>query len=158
MIVSFDLDETLFVNPAAVSIEEAPPFPRSVLYPDRLRKGAPEFLRWMHESGIQVWIYTTSNRSERYIRHYFRFYGVQIDQVVNAARHEKEVQRNRKDPLPSKYPAYYHIDLHVDDEMNVYQNGVSHGFRVFLLHDEDPQWTSKLRQEIERIRRIKEQQ
>jgi hypothetical protein len=156
MIVSFDLDETLFVNPAAVSIEEAPPFPRSVLYPDRLRKGAPEFLRWMHESGIQVWIYTTSNRSERYIRHYFRFYGVQIDQVVNAARHEKEVQRNRKDPLPSKYPAYYHIDLHVDDEMNVYQNGVAYGFRVFLLHDEDPQWTDKLRQEIERIRRIKE--
>ncbi|MCR4645807.1 MAG: HAD family hydrolase [Oscillospiraceae bacterium] len=155
MIVSFDLDETLFVNPEKVGTETELGFPRRLLYPDRLRKGAPELLQWMHESGIQVWIYTTSNRSERYIRNYFRFYDVQIDQVVNAVRHEKEVQRNRKDPLPSKYPAFYHIDLHVDDERNVYQNGVAYGFRVFLLHDEDPQWTDKLRQEIERIRRIK---
>ena len=158
MIVSFDLDETLFVNPEAVHIEPAPKFPLDLVYRDRLRAGAPELLQWMNNSGIELWIYTTSNRSERYIRNYFKYYGVRIDSIVNAVRHEKEVQRGRKDPLPSKYPAYYHIDLHVDDERNVYENGIAYGFRVHLLHDEDPQWTEKLRQEIERIRRIKEQQ
>ena len=154
MIVSFDLDETLFVNPEAVSTEPAPKFPLDLVYRDRLRKGAPALLQWLNTSGIELGIYTTSNRTERYIRGYFKYYGVRIDSIVNAKRHDAEVQRGRKEPLPSKYPAFYHIDLHVDDEKNVWQNGIAYGFRVYLLHDEDPQWTDKLRREITRIRTI----
>lgn len=157
MIVSFDLDETLFVNPERVSTEPEMRFPWRMLYPDRLRAGAAELLLWMNTTGINLWIYTTSNRSERYIQNYFRYYRVRIDNVVNAPRHERDVQCNRKTPMPSKNPAYYHIDLHVDDEKSVYENGFIYGFRVFHLHEEDARWTEKLRKEIERIQRIKNQ-
>lgn len=154
MTVSFDLDETLFVNPEKVPTEDKLDFPLNRIYKDSLRAGTVELLQWINNSGIKLWIYTTSYRSERYIRNIFRHYGVRIDYIINGERHAKEVQGNKKEIMPSKYPAKYHIDLHVDDEISVYQNGVAHGFRVYLLRENDTDWTDNIKAEINRIRRI----
>ena len=155
MKVSFDLDETLFVNPEKVETEKDFPFPLSCIFKDRLRKGAVELLKWINEKGYELWIYTTSCRTESYIRNYFRFFGVKIDSIVNEKRHLKEVQRDRKEAMPSKYPSAYHIDLHVDDEMSVYQNGIACGFKVYLINNEDTKWTENLKAYIERINNSK---
>ncbi len=154
MIVSFDLDETLFVNPEKVPTEEPLKFLLNKIYRDRLRKGTPELLKWINNSGIKLWIYTTSYRSERYIRNIFRHYGIKIDYIINGKRHAEEVQGSKKEIMPSKYPAKYHIDLHVDDEISVYQNGIAHGFRVYLLREDDNKWTERLKAEIIRIKKI----
>lgn len=45
--------------------------------------------------------------------------------------------------MPSKCPNYYHIDLHVDDDLSVAQNGRSNGFRVFLVGAQDDDWDKK---------------
>ena len=50
MKISFDLDETLFVNPAEVPTEPELKFPYNKLYRDRLRKGAVELLKEINES------------------------------------------------------------------------------------------------------------
>ena len=63
-----------------------------------------------------MWIYTSSFRSERYIRSLFRCYGVRLDGIVNGSRHLREVQRDRREILPQKLPNRYHISLHIDDE------------------------------------------
>ena len=55
--------------------------------------------------------------------------------------------------MPSKYSSKYHIDLHVDDEISVYQNGIAHGFRVLLLKENDDEWVNNLKAEINRIAR-----
>ncbi len=57
--------------------------------------------------------------------------------------------------MPSKYPAKYHIDLHIDDEISVYQNGIAHGFRVYLLKENDNERVDNLKAEINRIKRIR---
>lgn len=152
MIVSFDLDETLFVNPEKVPAEKTLKFPFNKIYRDRLRKGTPELLQWINDNDIELWIYTTSYRSPRYIGGIFRHYGIRTDNIINGKRHAEEVQGSKKEIMPSKYPAKYHIDLHVDDEISVYQNGIAHGFRVYLLREDDTNWTERLKAEIIRIK------
>ncbi|MBO4877607.1 MAG: HAD family hydrolase [Ruminococcus sp.] len=154
MKISFDLDETLFVNPAEVPTEPELKFPYNKLYRDRLRKGAVELLKEINESDTELWIYTTSNRSLRYIRGIFGHYGIRIDSIVNAPRHEAEVARGRSN-FPSKYPSVYRIDLHVDDEKSVYENGIAYGFRVYRITNDDADWADNIRRELERIRRGK---
>lgn len=155
MTVSFDLDETLFINPEKVPAENKLKFPLDRIYRDRLRKGTTELLQWINRNDIKLWIYTTSCRSERYIKNIFRHYGVKIDNIINGKRHVEEVQKNNTEILPSKYPSKYHIDLHVDDEISVYQNGISYGFRVYLLKENDTHWTDNIRAEILRIQKLK---
>ena len=76
MRVSFDLDEVLFVSPKTHKTEPALPFPLNRVFSERLRLGTPELIRSLQAAGYQVWIYTSSERSERYIRWLFRLYGI----------------------------------------------------------------------------------
>ena len=156
MIVSFDLDDTLFVSENEFKTEPAPKFPKNLIYKERLRKGTVEMMQYIRSQDIQLWIYTTSFRTPKYIRGLFKCYGIKLDNIVNGARHAREVQVGHTESLPSKYPSKYRIDLHVDDDISVYQNGQSLGFHVFLIGGPDDQWTDKLKKEIERVRKIKE--
>ena len=154
MIVSFDLDDTLFVSEKAFQTEPPLPFPLRLLYKERLRAGTVALLRRLREQGHQVWIYTTSYRSERYIRQLFRQYGIRFDGIINRPRHLKEVQKNNPQPLPQKMPAFYRIGLHIDDEDVIHQNGRRYGFRTFKVCDPDEHWVRKVIAEAERIRDI----
>ena len=116
MRVSFDLDEVLFVSPKTHKTEPPLIFPLNRLFRERLRLGTPELVNKLQERGYEVWIYTSSFRSERYIRWLFRFYGVTFDGIVNGERHLKEVQRSNQTVLPQKMPSRYRISMHVDDE------------------------------------------
>ena len=79
MRISFDLDEVLFVSPKTHKTEPPLPFPLSRIFQERLRLGAPDLIRSLQASGYQVWIYTSSFRTERYIRWLFRLYGVRLE-------------------------------------------------------------------------------
>lgn len=154
MIVSFDLDDTLFVSPKNFKTEKELIFPFNKIFKERLRLGTIRLFRYLKEQDIKVWIYTTSYRSEPYIRNLFRCYGIKPDSVVNGEKHAQEVQRDRREAMPSKYPARYRIDLHVDDDISVAQNGKIYGFKVFLVGEQDDNWAEKVIEEIERIRKI----
>ena len=153
MRVSFDLDDTLFISPKKTKAEPELSFPFSVFYPDRLRAGTVFLMNYLHEHGTEVWIYTTSFRSERYIRNLFRHYHIQIDEVVNGARHAKEVQANKAEAMPSKYPSHYRIDLHIDDDISVLENGNYYGFRVYLIQEDDQYWTENIIAQIQKIKK-----
>lgn len=154
MRVSFDLDDTLFVDPGKFKTEKALPFPFNRIYKERLRAGTIDLFKHLCENGIEPWIYTTSFRSERYIRRLFRRYGIKPREIVNGERHTREVQRDGCEAMPSKYPAKYRIDLHIDDDISVKQNGDAYGFRVHIVGAEDERWTEKIIERIEEIRRF----
>lgn len=151
MRVSFDLDDTLFVDPKKFSAESSLQFPFNKLYKERLRLGTISLLKALKEKGVEVWIYTTSFRSERYIRGLFRRYGISVDGIVNGFRHSSEVQSGKREPMPSKYPSKYKIDLHIDDDISVKQNGDTYGFRVMIIGEDDPDWTRKITECIDKI-------
>lgn len=154
MRVSFDLDEVLFVSPKTHKTEPALPFPLNRVFSERLRLGTLELIRSLQAAGYQVWIYTSSERSERYIRWLFRLYGICLDGVVNAERHLREVQRGRREPLPQKLPSRYRISLHVDDESVVASWGREYGFKTYLLNAQDDDWKEKIMACADRIRQM----
>ena len=81
MIVSFDLDDTLFVSESKFKTEPQLKFPWNHIYRERLRLGTVALMKYIRQKNIQLWIYTTSYRSERYIRGLFRHYGIRLDQI-----------------------------------------------------------------------------
>ena len=154
MRVSFDLDEVLFVDPDRYETEDPPRFPLNRLFPERLRKGTPALIGELQRLGFEVWVYTSSFRTETYIRALFRQYGVRFDGIVNGFRHRDEVQGKRTQPMPTKMPGYYRISLHIDDEESVIENGRVHGFHTLRVYEPDPQWAEKIIAEALRIRRL----
>ena len=155
MRVSFDLDEVLFVSPQTHKTEPPLPFPLDRIFRERLRLGTPALIRELQSLGYEVWIYTSSFRSEKYIRRLFRCYGVRLDGIVNAERHLREVQRGHSSPLPQKMPNRYRISLHVDDESVVCSWGRENGYSTYQLDAQDDDWKEKI---IQRAREVCEQE
>ncbi|MBO5555562.1 MAG: HAD family hydrolase [Oscillospiraceae bacterium] len=156
MRISFDLDDVLFVSPETYETEPAPRFPYNRLFPDRLRKGTPQLIHALQKKGFEVWIYTSSYRTEMYLKALFRAYGIRFDGIVNGQRHESEVQRDRKERLPQKLPNFYRISLHIDDEKRVAEHGRQYGFRTFRVFEPDEQWAEKVLAEAERVERLEQ--
>lgn len=142
--ISFDLDEVLFVSPNTHKTEHALPFPLNKIFIERIRLGTPKLINELQDRGYEVWVYTSSYRSERYIKMLFRLYGVKFDEIVNAQRHLKEVQRDKSETLPQKLPNRYRISLHIDDEEVVASYGKAYGFEVFNLNAQDDDWEEKI--------------
>ena len=153
MRVSFDLDEVLFVWPETHKTEPALKFPLNLMYKERLRLGTPHLINRLQSLGYEVWVYTSSFRSESYIRNLFWFYGVHFDGIVNGTRHLKEVQRDNKFTLPQKVPPRYRISLHVDDEAVICSLGREYGFEAYQLDAQDDDWEEKIVERAEMIKR-----
>lgn len=158
MRVSFDLDEVLFVSPLTHSTESELRFPFNKIYKERLRLGTKELIPKLQSLGYEVWVYTSSFRSESYIRNLFKHYGVTFDGIINGDRHLREVQRNRKEILPQKLPNVYHISLHIDDEKVIATYGRHYGFDVFQLEAEDSDWGEKIIARVYEIEKKKQNQ
>lgn len=156
MRVSFDLDEVLFVSPDTHRTEPPPPFLLRRFFVERLRQGTPELIRELQSRGFEVWVYTSSFRSERYIRAYFGLYKVRFDGIINGQRHLREVQGGRKTSMPMKLPNRYRISLHVDDEAIVATYGREFGFNVYQLDAQDDEWKEKILARVDEIRRKEE--
>ena len=152
MRVSFDLDEVLFVSPDTHKTEPELVFPLNRIYRERLRLGTPELIKSLQKMGYEVWVYTSSFRTQRYIRHLFGLYGVKFDGIVNGQRHLAEVQRDRKQILPQKVPSMYRISLHVDDESVICSLGRQYGFEAYQLEAEDDDWKEKVIARAEEIK------
>ena len=147
MRVSFDLDEVLFVSPQTH---------KNRIFVERLRLGAPDLIRQLQALGYEVWVYTSSYRTEKYIKGLFRLYGVRFDGIVNATRHLKEVQRDNKTILPQKMPNRYRISLHIDDEMVICTSARQYGFHAYHLDAEDDDWKDKIIARANEIKRMEE--
>ena len=156
MKISFDLDEVLFVSPDNYEVEPELRFPLNKMFPERLRKGTPYLINELQRRGFEVWVYTSSFRSEVYIKTLFRNYNIRFDSIVNGYRHKKEVQGSNQMTLPQKMPSHYRISLHIDDEDIVVRNARSYGYRVLQIYEPDPEWTQKVLDEAERIRKLEE--
>ena len=153
MRVSFDLDEVLFVSPETHKAEPPLRFPLNKIFQERLRLGTPELVQSLQKMGYEVWIYTSSFRSEKYIRWLFWCYHVKFDGIVNGTRHLKEVQRNNAVTLPQKLPNRYRISLHIDDETIVCNLGRQYGYNVYQLEAQDDDWKEKIIARAEMIRK-----
>lgn len=156
MKISFDLDEVLFVSPDYMETEPELRFPLNKMFPERLRKGTVYLINELQRRGFEVWVYTSSFRTDVYIKSLFKRYGIHFNDIVNGYRHRAEVQGSKAETLPQKMPTFYRISLHVDDEDAIIENGKRYGFRVLRVCEPDEHWTDKVLAEAERIRKLEE--
>ena len=148
------MDEVLFVSPLTHKTEPPLRFPFNLIYKERLRLGTPELINELQSLGYEVWVYTSSFRTERYIKGLFKHYKVHFDGIINAQRHLKEVQRDNKMILPQKLPSRYRISLHIDDENVVCNMGPQYGFKTYQLDAEDDEWKDKIIKRVEHIKNL----
>lgn len=153
MRVSFDLDEVLFVSPITHRTEDELAFPFNKIFKERLRYGTIRLVKRLQSEGFDVWIYTSSFRTERYIKCLFFLYGLRFDGIVNGERHLRDVQGKRTNPVPQKLPSKYRISLHIDDESIVCTSGRIHGFNVYQLNAQDDEWEEKIMTRVYEIRK-----
>ncbi len=144
MRISFDVDDTLVCGPS-VPTERFVPRWKRLWYPEDLRHGTKHLMRELIDRRHNLWIYTTSYRTPRYLRGWFGSFGVPISGVVNQDRHERVVGRQG----PSKYPPAFGINLHVDDSEGVAEEGRRHGFPVIVVNPEDAEWVARVLAAIE---------
>jgi hypothetical protein len=144
MRISFDIDDTLVCGPA-VPAEQLVPWWRRWQYPELLRRGTQSLMQDLLRRQCDLWLYTTSYRSPRYLRGWFRSLGIRLGGVVNQYLHERIVGRQG----PSKYPPAFGIDLHVDDSAGVWLEGKRHHFAVVVVSPSGTDWASRVLEAVE---------
>ncbi len=145
MRISFDVDDTLVCGDTVPSEQFVGWWWRRWLYDEAIRSGTRALMRELTAGRHELWIYTTSFRSPRYLRGWFGAFGVKLCGVVNQARHERVVGRRG----PSKLPPAFGIDLHDDDSEGVAEEGRRHGFDVLVVSPDDLAWTARVLNAVE---------
>jgi hypothetical protein len=142
MRVAFDLDGTLIPAPgSAMSVEPLGRLARA-LSSEPIRAGTPQLLRKLSQCGHEIWLYTTSFRSPIRLRLWFASFSVQLDGVINQARHQTVVAGG---PIRcSKYPPAFGINLLVDDSAGVEIEGQRLGFSVLRIEPNDTAWSTRV--------------
>jgi hypothetical protein len=146
MRVSFDIDDTLVLHGFKEAPSERGRFPGFICrwLGEPLRLGTVALMRRLREQGCSIWIYTSSCRTEFYIRLWLFLYGSSVNGIVNDKRHRRELLLRNYPRLPSKYPPAFNIDLHVDDSDGVRLEGLQHGFNVVVIYPGDVRWADKV--------------
>lgn len=152
MRISFDLDDTLICYDPGVPCESnRVPFFLRPWFEEPLRRGAVALMKELKRQGHSLWIYTTSYRSPKQVKRWFKFYGVEIAAVINQDSHERLVGRHRFNKYVSKYPPAFDIDLHVDDLEGVRLEGEEHGFKVVIVSMTDEAWAQRVLEAVQKV-------
>ncbi|AMJ66793.1 hypothetical protein [Hymenobacter sp. PAMC 26628] len=141
MRIAFDLDNTLIRCGYDFPLER----PRRsrlarLLGSEGLREGVVELAEYCRQQGWEVWIYTTSYRSDWHIHQLFWLHGISLDGVVNQQRHSREVTVRC-----TKHPLSFGIDLLIDDSEGVRIEAERHNFRMLVVAPDDDQWAQKVK-------------
>lgn len=145
MRISFDLDDTLICRQTETPAEPGLPWlARLLSTQEPLRLGTLALMRQLQSEGWELWIYTTSLRKPSMVRRWFRFHGIVIAKVINQDTHQAAAIRAATGTWPSKNPAAFGIDLHVDDSQGVYLEGQQYGFAVIVVDVNDQSWAARV--------------
>jgi FMN phosphatase YigB (HAD superfamily) len=139
MILSFDLDDTLISNKFEL---EKTNFLQRILGIECLRKGTIDLFKELKKQKHQIYIYTTSHRSESRIRWMFYSYGIAVDYVINQQKHQQKLRNTNI--YSSKFPTIFNIDIHIDDSMGVEAEGKKYGFKTIIISETDKKWTKTI--------------
>ncbi|QWF16562.1 hypothetical protein [Lysobacter capsici] len=143
MRIAFDIDGTLTPLGNGQFRSSPLPFPMRLLFREPLRDGTVALMRELQADGHDLWIYTSSLRSERYLYLWLWCAGIRLGGVVNGTTHANALRG--RSISPSKFPPAFGIDLLVDDSAGVEVEGDRHGFRVVVIDPGDPHWASKVK-------------
>jgi hypothetical protein len=144
MRISFDLDETLTTSRLA-DAESGQTWWGWFFFQEPLRCGTRNLLNNLRSQGHEVWVYTSSVRSVTTIRWWFASYGITLDGIVNERLSRPALKAAAQAGfLSSKYPPYFGIDIHIDDDSNLIRDLQGTSCIPILVDRNDLQWIAVL--------------
>src|SRR5262249_23194455 len=93
MRISFDVDDTLVLYDVAVPRENHVPWWWRWRYYEPLRHGTKALMQALAARNCELWIYTTSYREPRYLRGWFKSFGVRLAEAYNRAVHHRVAKK-----------------------------------------------------------------
>lgn len=152
MRISFDLDDTLICSDKNLPHEkDFLAFLFKFWFPERLRLGTVTLIKQLIASNHTIWLYTSSNRSTKYLRFWFTLYGIKLEGIINSEIHQRMIECGMAPKGTSKYPPAFGIDLHIDDSEGVKIEGQRHRFNVVLIKPDDKDWTQSVLEKIDSL-------
>lgn len=144
MRVAFDLDNTLIPTTTSFSVgSEVLGFPWNLFFKEPIRKNAPELLRKIGTEH-ELWIYTSSLRSERAVKTWLFLWGVKVSTVLNLDGHNRAVSGDPVYSGFSKCPGFFGIDLLIDDSPGVAMECEQQGCKSLIIDPNDNNWSNKI--------------
>jgi len=147
MNISFDLDGTLIPNGNEFKTEKRSRIAKLIGI-EKIREGAPELISELQKKGHRIHIYTTSFRKKRQIRLTLKYYGINVEKVVNQAENEKVLKQ--RNIYSSKFPTAFGFDIHIDDLKGVGMESEKYNFKAIIIEPSDTKWREKIIREIEK--------
>lgn len=145
MRISFDLDGTLFV-----SLPEQADLP-AYNFVERgkvslLRKESRKLIKTLVERGWEICFYTNSLRARSSLHAWAMRVGIPLTEIINQQIHENKCAESGLIPaqVAAKMPAWFGIDLHVDDSPGIAGAAEEYGFEVCLIEEADSRWAEKV--------------
>lgn len=146
MNISFDLDSTLIPNGTEFEIEKRSGMAK-LFGIEEMRKGTAELIAELKNQGNKVHIYTTSFRTKRKIRWTLKYYGINVDRIVNQTENQRELKKRNINA--SKFPPAFNFDVHIDDSKGVGVESQRYNFKAIIIEPNHENWTEKIKNEIE---------
>ncbi|MBK7996847.1 MAG: hypothetical protein IPK14_26795 [Blastocatellia bacterium] len=152
MRISFDLDNTLICSDKNLPHEkDILAFLFKLWFPERLRLGTVALIKQLIANNHTIWLYTSSNRSTKYLRFWFNLYGIKLEGIINQEIHQRMIECGMAPKGISKYPPAFGIDLHIDDSEAVKIEGQRHRFHVVLVKPDDKNWTQVVLDKVDNL-------
>ena len=136
--VSFDLDEVILAEEGSEHTEKKPLNPLVLGCRERIREGVPALIDALHRMGCDIWVYTGSYASEKYIRTLLRPYHVHVDGVVNGMKNRKTDKE-----LSVRFRERYEVSVHVDTESVTCVDTKSKNYEMTDLRNGPSVWASE---------------
>lgn len=147
--VALDLDEIVFYNPSLDEPEDNLPFPISLFYKQRLRRGIPALFRMLEKEGYDIWVYSSEYYSMEYIKYLFKRYHVNVTSIVTGTNKLRQ-SRAEKQAMEAIYSAKYKHTLLIDNSMIAMIDNVKKDFRDFEIPDTS-HWSTEVMDIIKEI-------
>ncbi|MFT5126058.1 MAG: hypothetical protein ACI9TH_004260 [Kiritimatiellia bacterium] len=140
MNISFDLDDTLILHPQD---RQTHTHERLLLTGEYLRRGTTELLSELSRAH-HIYLYTSSFRSPLQLGLSFLLKGIRIRKIINGVLHDQIIRKYHFKNPPTKLPSHFGIDLHIDNDSGVVDEGGLHGFQVLLIDPDDQDWVTTI--------------
>lgn len=149
MSVAFDLDEVLLVGENGFSAEPLTKRIGRKVIPERLRLGAVKAITELQSKGFDVWVYTASYQSEKYLNAMFNLYGVKVDGIINGIKRKKD--KKAEEMITKSLEKYTHR-LHIDNNSLVCTYVKDSDFDQFDLEGDADNWADSIVSTLEKIK------
>ena len=151
-LVALDLDEVILCGEDE-SAEKRLPQPFNRIFPERIRKGMPDLIRFFSEQGLDIWVYSAEYRSWQFVQRLLRHYGAPVTGVITGTARKGGPSPEEKKELQKMMESKYSLTLHVDMKGIIAAGKGIDGFEEHTFPDGAEQWEAEVKKGVKELLR-----